>query len=183
MNIGPTEAAAALIDIESIARKVRQSSWYRLTSTMMMLWGFLVALGYSVTQFAPKSWPLIWLTVNGIGIIATVAFKAHDVRTRGRSFDPRPVIAILLFFCFGLLWTRLLGTFGIRESNAFWPTLFMFGYTVAGLWLGRALVAIGLGITTLIVAGYLWIDDWFDLYLALVAGGGLILCGLWMRRT
>jgi hypothetical protein len=52
-----------------------------------------------------------------------------------------------------------------------------------GLWLGRALVAIGLGITALIVAGYLWIHVWFDLYLALVAGGGLILCGLWMRRA
>jgi hypothetical protein len=88
-----------------------------------------------------------------------------------------------MFFGFGLLWSRLLGKFGIRESEAFWPTLFMFGYAIAGLWLGPALVAIGLAITALTVAGYLWIDAWFDLYLALVAGGGLILCGLWMRRA
>ena len=57
----------------------------------------------------------------------------------------------------------------------------MFGYAVAGLWLGRAFVVIGLLITALTVVGYLWSGAWFDLYLALVAGGGLALCGLWMR--
>jgi hypothetical protein len=181
MNIGPTEAAAALLDIESITRKVKQSCWYQLSSTMMMLWGFLVALGFAASQFAPAYWQLVWLTVDGIGIVATLALKAYDGRTRGQRFDPRVAIAIVLFLGFGLLWTRLWGRFGIREANAFWPTLFMFGYAVAGLWLGRAFVVIGLAITVLVVAGYLWIGSWFDLYLALVAGGGLILCGLWMR--
>jgi hypothetical protein len=183
MNIGPNEAHAALLDIESVARKVRQSSWYRLASTTIMLWGFLVALGYCATQFAPKSWPLIWLAVNGIGIIATFALRVHCARTSNQSFDARSLIAILLFFGFGFIWSRLLGRFGVRESDAFWPTLFMFGYAVAGLWLGPALVVIGLGITALTIAGYLWIDAWFDLYLALVAGGGLMLCGFWMRRA
>jgi hypothetical protein len=181
MNIGPTEAAAALIDIESVTRKVKQSSWYRLTGTTIMLWGFLVALGYAAVHFAPHAMVPVWLTINGIGVVATAALKAHMARTRGDSFDPRGLVAILLFFGFGLLWSRLLGAFGARESNAFWPTLFMFGYAVAGLWLGRAFVVIGLVITALVVAGYLWIGDWFDLYLALVAGGGLVLCGLWMR--
>jgi hypothetical protein len=180
-NITPSEAAAALQDIESIAKQVKQSSWYRLTSSIMMVWGLLAALGYVASQLAPDSWPLIWLTVDGIGIIGTVALKAQAARGSGQAFDARGLIAILLFFCFGLLWTRLLGRFGARESGAFWPTLFMFGYAVAGLWFGRALVVVGLAITALIVAGYLWVGSWFDLYLALVAGGGLILCGLWMR--
>jgi hypothetical protein len=183
MNIGPNEAHTALVDIESVARKVRQSSWYRLASTSIMLWGFLVALGYCATQFVPKSGPSIWLAVNGAGVIATVALKAQGARASGQSFDARGLIAILMFFGFGLIWSRLLGKFGVRESDAFWPTLFMFGYVVAGLWLGPALVVIGLAITALTIAGYLWIDAWFDLYLALVAGGGLMLCGFWMRRA
>jgi hypothetical protein len=183
MNIEPAEAHAALADIESVARKVRQSSWYRLASTAIVLWGALVALGYCATQFAPRSGMLIWLTVNGVGIVATVALKARSARGSGKGFDARSLLAILMFFAFGFIWSRLLGKFGMRESNAFWPTLFMFGYAVTGLWLGPALVVIGLAITALTIAGYLWIDAWFDLYLALVAGGGLVLCGLWMRRA
>ncbi len=183
MNIGPSEAAATLVDIESIARRVKQSSWYRSASTTIIAWGALVALGFSATHLAPGSAPVIWLTINAVGIVATVTLNARFARQREEACDARWLIAILLFFGFGLLWSRVLGRFGAREMDAFWPTLFMFGYAVAGLWLGRALVAIGLLITALTMAGYLWIDRWFDLYLALVDGGGLILCGLWMRRA
>jgi hypothetical protein len=183
MNIGPAEAQVALADIESVAGKVKQSSWYRCASTSIILWGFLVAVGYCATQFAPRSWALIWLTVDGIGIVATIALQAYSARTRGQGFNPRLLLAILICIGFGLIWTRLLGRFRARASEAFWPTLFMFGYAIAGLWMGPALVVIGLSITALTVAGYLWIDAWFELYLALVAGGGLMLCGLWMRRA
>ena len=86
MNIGPTEAAAALVDIESIARKVKQSSWYRLSSTVIMLWGFLVALGYVAAHFAPHALAVIWLTINGVGIVVTAGLKLHMARTRGQTF-------------------------------------------------------------------------------------------------
>ena len=117
MNIGPTEAAAALVDIESIARKVKQSSWYRLSSTVIMLWGFLVALGYVAAHFAPHALAVIWLTINGVGIVVTAGLKLHMARTRGQNFDPRSLVAILLFLCFGLLWSRLLGGFGHAKAT------------------------------------------------------------------
>ncbi len=59
----------------------------------------------------------------------------------------------------------------------------MFVYALAGLWLGRAFTLIGVGLTALVLAGYFWAGEAFDLYLAAVNGGGLILCGLWMRRA
>jgi hypothetical protein len=62
---------------------------------------------------------------------------------------------------------------------AFWPTLFLFGYALAGLWFGAAFSAIGLGLTALILAGYVWSGAAFSLRLAVVCGGGFILCGLW----
>ena len=46
-----------------------------------------------------------------------------------------------------------------------------------------AFSAIGLGLTALILAGYLWSGAAFPLWLAAVSGGGFILCGLWMRRA
>ena len=50
-------------------------------------------------------------------------------------------------------------------------------------WAGWAFVAIGLGITALTLIGYFFAGDWFNLWMAVVDGGGLILGGLWMRRS
>jgi hypothetical protein len=65
----------------------------------------------------------------------------------------------------------------------FWPTYFMMVYTIAGLWVGWAFVAIGLGITALTLIGYFFVGGWFDLWMAVINGGGLVLGGLWMRRS
>ena len=75
------------------------------------------------------------------------------------------------------------GEDGPREQDAFWPTLFLFGYALTGLFFGRAFTLIGIGLAALIVAGYEWLGVGYVLYLALVNGGGLMLCGYWMRRV
>jgi hypothetical protein len=183
MSIGPTEAAASLVDIESIAKRVKQSSFYRVAGTVVILWGIVWAIGFSATQIVPERALAVWIACDAFGVIATTALTARAAHKHGRDFDPRFLAALLLFFGFGMLWSQVFGRFGGRELDAYWPTLFMFGYALAGLWLGRAFVVIGLSITTMTVAGFLWVDRWFDLYLALVDGGGLILCGLWMRRA
>jgi hypothetical protein len=54
---------------------------------------------------------------------------------------------------------------------------------MVGLWVGPALVAIGLSIAALTLIGYVYADQWFDLWMAVVNGGGLVLGGLWMRRS
>ena len=87
----------------------------------------------------------------------------------------------LLFIGFGLLWS--IGfRFSGRALSAFWPTYFMLAYTIVGLWLGTAFVVIGLGVTLLTVIGFFCSGDGFDLWMAVVNGGGLVLAGVWMRR-
>jgi hypothetical protein len=67
--------------------------------------------------------------------------------------------------------------------STFWPIYFMLLYIIAGLWFGQAFVVIGLCISALALVGYFLIGDWFDLWMAFVDGGGLMLGGLWMRRN
>jgi hypothetical protein len=67
--------------------------------------------------------------------------------------------------------------------GTFWPMYFMLVYSIAGLWVGQAFVAIGLGIIVLTLTGYFLAGDGFDLWMAFVNGGGLMLGGLWMRRS
>ena len=106
------------------------------------------------------------------------------MRRGARSWlAPRFVLAFALFYGFGLVWSEVIGGLGPRQMDAFWSTLFLFGYALAGLWFGAAFAVFGLGLTALIIAGYLWSGDWFPLWMVFAHGGGMVLRGLWMRRA
>ena len=183
MPIDKSEAAAALDDIASIVERVKQSTFYRNAAAILVMWGVLVACGYLVTYLMPARGGMIWTALHIAGTGGTIALLRRQRLHEGRAADLRALAALALFFGFGLLWSVVFGRMGAREMGAFWPTLFMFGYTLAGLWFGRAFIALGLTITALTVAGYVWAGPLFEPYMAIVDGGGLILCGLWMRRA
>jgi hypothetical protein len=184
MSIDAKEAASALSDIDAIVHRVRQSRIYRIASLMLILWGVLVFAGNIASFLLPRYAGYIWIAVNAVGIAATFAVSAlsgRQLNTQG--FDLRMVAAFALFFAFGILWSVVIGHFGPRQLGAFWPTYFMMVYTIAGLWAGAAFVAIGLGVTALTLITYFLAGDWFELWMAFVNGGGLLLGGLWMRRS
>jgi hypothetical protein len=93
------------------------------------------------------------------------------------------VAAFALFFAFGFLRSIGLAHFTPRQLGVFWATYFMMVYTIVGLWVGPAFVAIGLGITALTMIGYFFAGEMFDRWMACVNGGGLILGGFWVRRS
>ena len=178
------EAASALSDIDSIVHRVRQSQIYQLASLMLILWGALVFAGNIASLLWPRAAGYVWIAVNVTGVAGSLAVGAFTSRRLSLpSFDFRMAAAFLLFFAFGILWSVVLGHFTPRQLGVFWPTYFMMIYTIAGLWVGAAFVAIGLGITALTMIGYFFSGDLFDLWMAVVNGGGLILGGVWMRRS
>jgi hypothetical protein len=183
-SIDSKEAASALSDIAEIARRVRQSRIYQLSSLLMVMWGILVFVGNIGSFLWPRSAGLFWLAVYVVGIAGSFAISAAGYsRTGVRSFDGRMLIAFLLFIAFGVFCCWL-GHFATpRQIGTFWAIYFMLFYTIAGLWVGHAYVAIGLAITALTLVGYFFVGDWFEPWMAVVNGGGLILGGLWMRRS
>jgi hypothetical protein len=184
-SVDPKDAAQALNDIEQIVQRVRQSRTYDIASLMMILWGILVFAGNIANYAWPRYGGYIWIGVNAAGAVGSIAVSAFRFPgTAGRGFDFRMAMAFLLFFAFGLLCSTVLGHFGPREMGAFWPIYFMLIYCIAGLWFGPAFIAIGLGITALTLIGYFFVTGVaFLLWMAAVNGGGLILGGLWMRRS
>ncbi len=183
MSISPAEATASLSEIERVVNRVKLSATYRHASHLLILWGVLVMLGDAGSYIRPRSAAMIWLAVNATGLAAMAVMALRSRSQERRKIDLRFIWVLLLFFGFGLLWSLVLGKFGPRELSAFWTTLFMLGYAIAGIWFGRGFIAVSLVITALTVAGYYWAGAAFDLYMALVNGGGLIFCGLLMRRA
>ncbi|WP_420133334.1 hypothetical protein [Rhodopseudomonas sp.] len=180
-GIDAKQAAAALSDIDATVQRVRQSRIYELTSLILMQWGTLILVGYLVSYLWPRSAGWVWIAVNIVGVAGTFAIGTWARRRSGVRFDARIPLALLLFLAFGYL-NCYLGHFGARELGVFWPIYFMTVYSIAGLWFGRAFVVIGVGIIALTLIGYFYVGAWFDLWMAFVNGGGLILGGLWMRR-
>jgi hypothetical protein len=182
--IDSSEAARALSDIADVTKRVRQSQIYRLSSLLMMIWGGLVLAGNLVTWLAPRWADTAWPIVQGAGVVGSVLVGAvGQTRFGKRSFDSRVLLAFAMFFAFGFFCVNELGHFGPRQVGAFWPIYFMLAYGLAGLWLGLAFTVLGLGVTALTLIGYFFIGAAFPLWMAFVNGGGLILGGLWMRRS
>lgn len=182
-EIDRQEAAAALLDIDALGRRVRQSLLYRRAGTMLMLWGVATFVGYVVSFFAPSAARLVWPAVFVAATAGCVMAGAMNARREGvRTFGGRMLAALLVFAAFGCIWSLGIGQFSPRQLGTFWTTYFMLPYLVAGLWFGYGFVVIGSAVTVLTLIGYVVSGDWFNLWMAVVNGGGLVLGGWWMRR-
>jgi len=181
--IDRNEAAAALHDIEDIAARVRRSRIYEVASLIMMLWGVLTLCGYIGQHWWPRYSGVIWIGVNIVGLAGSFAlgFMKRPLGLSHKSAGWRVGLAFLMLVAFGMFWSNV-GHFNGRQMSAFWPTYYMLGYAVAGLWLGSAFSVIGLAIIALTLIGYFLVGPWFDVWMAFVNGGGLLLAGAWMRR-
>jgi hypothetical protein len=182
--IDSQQASAALNDISEIVRRVRQSRIYNLASLIIIMWGVLVFVGNIASFLAPRFAGYAWLAVYGVGIACSFAISTFlNKRTGVRTFDIRALVALLLFIAFGMFCCALGHLTTPRQIGTFWAIYFMLVYTIAGLWVGYAFMVIGVGVTALTLIGYLFIGSWFEPWMAVVNGGGLIVGGLWMRRN
>jgi hypothetical protein len=183
MTIDPKEAEASLRDIAGAERRTRESLVYARAGSYLILWGFVTSAAYVATYASPRNGGAIWIgaILGGLACMAAINFFAKP-DDGGRVWDMRLTLSLAAIIGYGLLWTQLLPGFGPRETNAFWPMLYMLGYAIAGIWLGRAFSFIGLAVTALVLLGYLRFGEFDTLWYALVEGTALIGGGLWLRR-
>jgi len=184
-DIDARQAAQALSEIDDIVRRVRQSRTYDVASLMIILWGVLVLAGNLANYGWPRQGAAIWIGVNLLGTVGSLAIAFSFARRKGGQRVGLCILAgFVMIFAFGILCSCVLGHFGPREMATFWPIYSMLFYCIAGLWFGYAFLALGLGISAMVLIGYFFVTgDAFLLWMAAVNGGGLILSGLWMRRV
>jgi hypothetical protein len=182
--IDSQQASEALSDINMMVQRVRQSRIYNLASLLLIQWGVLVFAGNMLTYLWPRYGGWIWITIDAAGVLGSLAISAFNYPKTGvRTFGGRTLAAFLLYFAFGFFFSSVLGHFSPRQLATFWSLYAMMTYTIAGLWFGYAFVALGLAISALTLIGYFFVGNWFEPWMAVVNGGGLILGGLWMRRN
>jgi hypothetical protein len=183
MTMESNRAAESLADIARIERRTREAIVYGASSAILILWGVLTALGNLLTQFNPREAGPQWLAINVAGFIATnLIIWLRRAKGEYRASDFRFPAALLALAGFGLVWSYLLAPMSGAQISAFWTTLAMVGYVLAGIWLGRFFITCGIAVTALTLVGYFWLGHWFPLWMAAIEGGALIGGGLWLRR-
>ena len=183
--IDSKQATEALTDIDEIVRRVRQSRIYDLASLMMIMWGVLVFAGNIATWLSPR---------NAGYIVDRGLCRRHRGLVRDQRLRPCPNRRSVasIFGCWRPICCSSPSAFSAAACSATsrranWEpsgrSISCCSTPSPGCGLGRAFVAIGLGITALTLIGYFFIGEAFLLWMAFVNGGGLILGGLWMRRS
>jgi hypothetical protein len=182
MSIDQREATASLNDIADVERRTRQAFFYFGSSTIFIMWGLLVACGYAIAAWQPRSARISWLVVTLTGCALTALIIAVRTRSTPRR-DWRLVWAAIALVAFGSIWSYVLGPMvPPRVIYALQPSLVMLGMVLAGLWLGRFFLALGLVGAALIALVGLQAETWLAVWMALVQSATFIVGGLWLRR-
>ena len=183
MPIDRQEAATAMRDIAEAEQRLATASVYGTSAANLMLWGALIAIGYLVTQFEPAWAGPAWIGVDLVGVAGMAWLLAHRrPLLRHKSLTSRLIAAQAALIVFTFALSVVLAPLTWRQVEALWPLVFMLGYVLAGLWVGRFFVVCGLIVAALTVLGYFAAGTWFPLWMAAAEGGALFAGGLWLRR-
>ena len=197
MKIEKAEARATLDEIDSLINATKQRIAHGPTGPILVVWGIVWSVVFLGTHFYPQS--VSWLPPIGclVGFASMWVFKGSpQIETKGGlgSQGARIRYAWLVLCAFSFLWILILHPLRppsssvpetidiINRTLAFFASIGMFGYVVAGLWLGRFWITLGLSVTLLIAVGLFALPQWFLLWMAVVGGGSLMFSGLMIKR-
>lgn len=191
MNVTRDEAAQALADINRASDKIVELKGYNHGAPYFMIWGLVWLFANIVTQFWPDQANWAWGPGVVIGMIASTVtglIQSKTIKTTastaatakiGRRIAMTSVTMFVFIFC--IIYIARPET--SREINALISIFFPFLYMGAGIWAGWRLFAIGAVTAAGIMAGYIWIDEYYALWMGLFGGGALIASGLWLRSA
>ena len=188
MDVSPQAAHQSLAEIKQVMHDTRRAVAARGTDLILMLWGVIWFVAFSGSQFWPRQSSWIWTVGDVLGVLVTIAIatsfgRSAPVRIPGaRQLGWR----IFAFWCglsaYSSLWLFILPPTSTRQVTAFITTVVMFAYVVLGLWFESWLLAmLGAGVTAMLMVGYLWLPEYFYLWMAVCGGGALFASGLYIR--
>ena len=196
MEISSEKAQESLTEIQATTRTVTKSLGAAYASSILILWGVIIVLGFLGTHLliSPELerwiWYL-WMSLVGMGSISTFLICWRQYKKGVPIKNPalakagwRDLTFWLLLFAYLGIWLRLVNHWEGVQFNAFICTVIMFAYVMMGLYEpgARFLLWLGLGATALILIGYYLIPrDYYYLWMAPAFGGALLGTGVYLR--
>jgi len=182
MTISKEQAKSALQDLQQVGDRSATLYKYTRISPHLILWGCVWMSGYGLSDAFPSQTGLIWLIANSIGAAISIYLARAWFRGIGQA-NWRVGYAILSILTFTVATVAILPPHAGRQIAAFIPMVIATTYVLVGIWHGRRLVILGTLTGALTLLGYFLLYSHFNLWMAVVGGGALVLAGAWLKRV
>ncbi|RME87908.1 MAG: hypothetical protein D6770_08185 [Anaerolineae bacterium] len=185
----PQEAKEALALIEETTRRMRRAVAHGGAPYFLIIWGVVWLLGFGGAHFigpnnAHTGW--LWAILDTLGVLASfgVGWRLGR-RVRSRNGGGALLGAFWLAWVF---YAALIIAFARPQSGdqlSLLISLFaMMGYVTTGLlYRSTFITTLGMVVTLFILAGYLLFLPYFNLWMAFLGGGSLIVAGVYVLQT
>lgn len=182
MTISKKQAESALEDLEQVG--IRSVTLYKYTkvSPHLIAWGFVWIAAYGLSDALPSKATLIWLIANFVGVALSICIDRGNSRATSQA-KGRVGAAIITVLAFMMATFAILPPDSGKQVSAFIPLVIATTYILLGIWHGRRLVILGALQGTLTLLGFFFLHSHFNLWMASVGGGTLILTGIWLKRV
>jgi hypothetical protein len=186
MNLNPEQASVTLNDISDAQRKAAIFTGYQRAAPHFWLWGAIWLIGYGATDLEPEYAGETWLALNLIGFLAGAWLARKGAGPSGRPGNSvrspwdlplRQVLLVGLAFATFIAATFILFKPTPTQFGAFPALLVGFTYTLVGIWGGVRWLVTGINLSLMTMIGYLYVPQYFMLWMAVIGGGTLIDCG------
>ncbi len=183
MALSREEAQGALRDVEQVSRRSNAALGYRMSSPHLILWGLVWLTGYGAMA-AKVTWDPLWPILTLGGTAGSFWVGWHMSRAKPAGFDWRYGATFLAIFMFITAIFLIMPPKTTDQFGAFFPILVSLYYALIGIWTrGLRMLALGAALLVLTLMGFFHFREMFDLWMAVVGGGALILGGLWLRSA
>lgn len=186
MQITPNEAQESLAAISSMMQKMRRTVANGGAHYFLILWGMVWFFGFLSSQFLPdKIIGYIWLALDILGAVGswvTGLLLRRRVRNVGVSVTGRRIgLFWLTLFVYCMLTIWIAGPMDGKKLAMFIIIFVMIGWIAMGILLSFFVGRLVLFVTAVAFAGYFLLPEIFYLWMALLGGGTMIGCGLYIR--
>jgi hypothetical protein len=195
MPLSPNEAAQTLGEIARTEKRSAEAHEYANASPGFILWGLIWLAGYSGSYLLPNygfqrgiNW--LWFALTIAGVVGSHLIGRYQYRHQhpGKKAEGRAV-GLRFGMTFFAMFLFVVATFTIMRPvhpaavGAFIPLLVSLAYAIWGIWRGLRFLYVGIAVAALTLGGFLYLREFFLLWMAFVGGGSLILVGLWLKKV
>jgi hypothetical protein len=181
MTISRRDAEEALNLVAATERRSAELRGYQGAAPHVILWGGLWAFGYMAGYFLPRAAGWVWLAIVIGGTACDILIASKFSRENGPALRFFGLLAVFFAFIIGTI--IVMAPQNPNQIAAFIPMVVACAYVMIGLFGAPRLLVTGIGVYVLTLAGYFLLPQIFQLWMAAVGGGGLIIGGLWLRTA